>query len=187
MIEAQKNVKEQLSNNETILADILLKFSSRDKSVPVADFIREQLVASGDFIESEARQTVAAINRTIDSNSRNMREIQEYKKKGLSSAMWLRDLIDKVTSNKETRKELIESLKNAFNKNNLEMASQMTGEKVEKIVRPLEATDFDDPVNKNAIANNLKDEIEINTHLRFMQYGSLVTSTANEKGGTNEY
>ena len=144
---------------------ILKKYSARDKSLTVDEFIRQELSASNLFSKDEIEETVITISNIISSNNNNYREIQEYKKKGLTTSHWLRDLLDKVTSlfSPEGRSLLITSIKNALNKSNLELTN--TGQKMTEIVRPLETDDFTGH-HRNIIAENFMDELKINSHIK---------------------
>ena len=165
---------------------ILKKYSNRDKSLPVEEFIRQELSASNLFSKDEIEETLRTISDTISSNNNNYREIQEYKKKGFSTSMWLRDLLDKVTSgfNSAAKSSLVTSIKNALNQNNLELASKMTGQGITEIVRPLETDNFTDH-HRNIIAENLMDELKINSHIKTIVMEGVMTSENDNEGEKN--
>jgi hypothetical protein len=131
------------------------------------DFIRQELSASGQFSKEEAEEIAKTISDTISSNSNNFREIQDYKKKGETTSLWLRDLLEKATSgfSPTAKSSLITAVKDSLNKSNLELAEKWTGQKVDEIVRPLETDNFTDHY-RNIIAENLTDELRINSHIK---------------------
>ena len=160
--------KETANPEDDILYVILKKYSEKDESLPVDEFIRQELAASGKFSKGEVEETARIISDTIASNSRNFREIQEYKtKKGLSTSFWLRDLLDKVTAgfSPEARSSLIVSIKDSLNRSNLELVSKMTKQDVTKIGPPLETDNFTEH-HRNAIADNLLEELKINANVQ---------------------
>ena len=178
--------EKNINSEEDFLYSILKKYSVRDKSMPVDEFIRQELLASKLFTKDEIEETVKTISDTISSNSNNYREIKEYRKKGFTASKWLRDLLDKVTSGFSSGavSSLITSIKNALNHSNLELANKMTGQEITEIVRPLETDNFTEH-NRNIIAENLIDELKINSHLKtIVMEGAMIPVNDNE-GGRN--
>ena len=175
-----------MEQEDNILYSILKKYSEKDKSLSTDEFIRQELLASNQFSKDEVDEIVKTISDTISSNSNNYREIQEYKKKGKTSSHWLRDLLDKVTStfSPKAKSSLITSIKNALNQSNLDLANKMTGEDITEIVRPLETDDFSEH-HRNIIAENLKDELRINSHLKNIALEKVITSENNNEGENN--
>jgi hypothetical protein len=159
--------EETVKQEDDVLYSILKNYSDKDESVSTDDFIRQELSASGQFSKDEVEEIVKTISDTISSNSNNFREIQEYKKKGKKTSLWLRDLLEKVTSgfSAAAKSSLITAIKDSLNKSNLEIASEWTGQEVDEIVRPLETDDFTEE-NRNIIAENLTDELKINAHVK---------------------
>jgi hypothetical protein len=164
----------------------LKKYSDKDKSLSTDDFIRQELLASNQFSKSEIDEIVKTISDTISSNNNNFKEIQEYKKKGLSSSHWLRDFLDKVTStfSPKAKSSLIASIKDALNKSNLELTSKMTGQDITEIVRPLETDDFSEH-HRNIIVENLKDELKINSLIKTIALEKVMTSENENKEENN--
>jgi len=182
-----RGIDERSTDSEKdLLYRILKKYSARDKSLSAEEFIRQELQASNLFSKDEIEETVKTISNTISSNSNNYREIQAYKKKGLEPSKWLRDLFDKVTSNfsSEARSSLITSIKNSFNHENLEMASKMSGQEIKKLVQPLETNDFTEQ-NRNIIAENLMNEVKMNSNFKTIAMEKIITLMNNKEGEKN--
>ena len=161
---------------DNIIYSILKKYSDKDKSLSTDDFIRQELLAANLFSKDEVDEIVKTIADTISSNNKNLKEIQDYKKKGLSSSDWLSDILDKVTStfSSKAKSSLITSIKDALNRNNLELTNKMTGQKITEIVRPLETVDFLE-YNLSIIAENLKEEIKINSSIKTIAFEKVMT------------
>jgi len=145
-----------------IIAEVLEKYSNIQDKSNIDNFLTKVLTDSKAYKdENEISQTVKDISQTIDSISNGYQEIQEYKSKGLSSAIWLRDNLDKAVSHlaQDEKDSVISSVKTAMSNSNNEMLKALTGESsVAEIVPALVTNSFSD-LNKTAIANNFKEEI----------------------------
>jgi DNA polymerase IIIc chi subunit len=169
-----------MENESDFLYAILSKYSEKKSLIPVDAFLREEMRQSKLFDDKEIEETIEAITRTLSSNRENREEIKEYRKKGLGIAVFLRDVIDKATVrlSREDRNSVIEHTKNALSQSNVALFNQLNNESIEEIVPPLVSTEFDD-LNKTAIAQNLQQEIELNTHLRLILLeGAIVPASA---------
>jgi hypothetical protein len=179
--------EETVKQEDDILYTILKKYSDKDESVSTDDFIRQELSASGQFSKDEVEEIVKTISDTISSNSNNFREIQEYKKKGKTTSLWFRDLLENVTSDfsPTAKSSLITSIKDSLNKGNLELASEWTGQETDEIVRPLETDNFTDHY-RNIIAENLTDELKINAHIRTAVTEEIMCPESGNEGKEND-
>lgn len=160
-----------------IIAEMLEKYSNIQDKNNIDDFLTSVLTDSKAYKdESEISQTVKDISQTIDSISNGYQEIQEYKSKGLSSAIWLRDNLDKAVSHlAQTEKDsVISSVKTAMSNSNNQMLKALTGESsVTEIIPALVTNSFSD-LNKTAIANNFKEEIKANTLFGAISFEGIV-------------
>lgn len=149
------------------LADILRRYSETDTRDMEA-FMTAAFQDAGVYASPEEAAAVAVeISTTIDAIHDGHREIQGYKQRGLSSAIWLRDKLDKGTAHlpQEERDAVVSSVKGALASSNSELVKLLTedGEGA-ALVAKLTSPSFQD-LNKTAVANNLKDEIQANTLL----------------------
>jgi len=153
----------------TSIDDILAKFAQKKASVSVDEFLQQELKASGEFEDTEIDGIIAAISGTLKSNRENREKIAGYRAKGLGADIFLRDAIDGATAAlpPEERTAVIENTKTAFAKANVDLFNKLNGAEVEEIVPPLASSDFSD-LNKTAIAQNLRKEIELNTNMHFI-------------------
>ena len=95
-------------------------------------------------------------------------------------------MLDKVTSgfSSTATSSLVTLIKNALNHANLELANKMTGQEITKIVRPLETDDFTEH-NRNIIAENLIDELKINSNIKTIVMEGVMIPENDNEGGKN--
>lgn len=154
------------SQVDKILIDIFERYTQSDKSIPIEIFIRDTLVSSSFYPTADAAQEVAEkISKTIAAIRHGYEAIQEYKSRGLSNSVWLRDSIDAATSTMQQKEKdiIVSSLKQALSKSNVHFFSTLTdNEEQIPLVPELDRIDFNG-IEKTGIAQNIKEEIEINT------------------------
>ncbi|MDR3244905.1 MAG: hypothetical protein LBT50_00550 [Prevotellaceae bacterium] len=92
-----KETKTEKTSIESIIADLLQKYSDLGENASVDDFLKEQMTASGHFSEEEISSILTEISETLEQNSETLKQIHEYKKEGISVKSWLRDTIDRAT------------------------------------------------------------------------------------------
>ncbi len=153
-----------------IIYQALEKYSEHQISIDVSidDFLYQILKDSNVYAtEDEIKQTVLQISTTIDAISLAYRDIQTYKEKGLSLNIWLRDNLNKTiqTLPQAEQDSIIETVKLAMNTGNVELFKQLSnGETNINVIANLASHSFTD-INKTSIANNLKEELKLNTLL----------------------
>ena len=181
------------TNGVKILSDILEKYSASKNNTSTTEFITEALRESKEFNnDSDITETVAVISKTIDSISQGYREIQDYKKQGLSSAIWLRDNLEKSVSSLSQidQDSVISSVKSAMSGSNSDLLKTLTNQDTAfDIVPKLITTNFAD-INRTAIANNLKEEIKASTLLGVINFdgnGLQIDSTHKEIQAAKKY
>jgi hypothetical protein len=108
-------------NGIEIIANVLEKYSTIQDKSKIGDFLTQILTESNAYQnEAEITKAVNDIAQTIDAISKGYREIQAYKHKGLSSAIWLRDDLDQAVNHlAQNEKDLVvSSVKTAMSNSN---------------------------------------------------------------------
>ncbi|MCB5271881.1 MAG: hypothetical protein LHW56_08560 [Candidatus Cloacimonetes bacterium] len=153
---------------DSILFDVLNKYSKSGNKGQIEEFISDFLLSSTAYDTKEKAESVARdISLAVDAIRLGYEAIQEYKSRGLSNGVWLRDTLDAATSSmqQEEKNLIIHSVKQAMALNNAEFTAMLTtGEVQGSWVPELGAGDFRG-LEKTGIAQNLKEEIEANSLL----------------------
>lgn len=169
---------EQLSPFAQALSTLLERYDEHADG-NIKEFLQEQMRASGAYAtNAESDDTLEKISSTIDSISQGFQEIQDYRKKGRSVGIWLRDKLGEITASMsaEGKKDVINAVKNGLATANQELAEQLTGGAVSGPLLPeLPSQDFSGP-NQTGIAENLRQELSANSVLELMGLGTLPAS-----------
>ncbi|MDR1642238.1 MAG: hypothetical protein LBT59_21310 [Clostridiales bacterium] len=149
---------------EDIFYTILQRYSNKSSTQSTSDFIKQELAESKLFEALDIDIIANAISNTIDANSKNYKEIQEYKKKGINIYKYLRDVIERNSQkfSSESKNSLIASIKNSLNASNSTLIKEFTQHEQSEVVDNLKNYDFVD-LDKDIIAGNLENEIKVNT------------------------
>lgn len=165
-----------------LIKRILQQYSQSEQ--PINAFLTQVLSESNAYASpQEIDKTVSDISITIDTISLAYQDIQDYKTRGLSTGIWLRDNLDKVIHDlPQTEQDaVIESLKSVMNRGNNDLFNSLTDTETDaNLVDKLTGNSFSD-LNKTAIANNFKEEIKTNTLLNALAFaGTESQDNSNE-------
>jgi hypothetical protein len=154
-----------------IILEILNRYSIKNDNVSLEDFLLQILTQSNVFqSEAEAKTVIEDVFKTVDDINAGYKEIQDYKSRGLSSAIWLRDKIDRAVNHlpQSEQDAVIDATKKAMNNGNcelLKLSKKLTDEEQPtQLVPVLDSNSFRE-LNKTAIVQNFKEEITLNTML----------------------
>lgn len=172
--------EEKIENSlNSIIYSVLEEY---DKVAPkeLKPFLLEQLKKSQVYSEdNEMKLAVDELCSTIDDISRGYLEIQQYKKVGRSLNAWLKDKLTVITEKMtlQDKNIVISVIKDSLRKSNSKFAETLTGEVAEEpLLQDLSITEFSG-FGKNAIVDNLRQELVVNTGL-----GHIMTDVLNQNG-----
>lgn len=155
--------------NQTLTA--LLEQYNEHTDSDLTAFLREQMWASQAYADDKEVDTALRdILSTIDSISQGFQEIQDYRRKGRSVAVWMRDKLEEITAamSGEDKKAVILAAKKGLATGNQELAGDLTSGEISGPLLPdLPAEDFSG-LHRTAIAENLRQELEANVVLETM-------------------
>jgi len=157
----------------TFLTDFLERFDKTDKR-DLEKFLVDELKNSKIFQSiDEIKETISEIFSTVDLADEQFHSLRQSKAKGISSVVWLRDIIGKVIEKFPSAEQsnIIRETKNALKKANSDLFSLLYGmEMPNGLSDPINNYGFKD-INATAIIQNLKKELENNTFLGAIAFG----------------
>lgn len=160
-----------------IIIDALNQYSNTQ--LPVDDFLYQLLDESEAYSsDTEIKDTLNKISSTLEAISTAYHDIQHYKEKGLTTSIWLRDQLEQSVQHlaQDQQNEVIEAVKTALNNGNNQLLKQLSdGASTVDLVAALVSNEFSD-LNKTACANNLQEEIQLNTLLNAIAVENIITA-----------
>lgn len=152
----------------TFLTVLLERFDKKPDEMGLEEFLIDELKNSKIFRSiDEIKETISEISSTIDLADEQFHSLRQSKAKGISSVVWLRDIIGKAIEKFPSAEQnnIIRETKNALKKANGDLFSLLYGvEMPNGLSDPIKNYEFKD-INATVIVQNLKKELENNTFL----------------------
>jgi hypothetical protein len=171
-----------------IITDALQKYSNTQ--LPIDEFLHQLLNDAQVYLSTtEIEATISIISNTLEAISAAYQDIQRYKSRGLSLNIWLRDNLNKTIQDlpQAEQDSIIEAVKSAMNNSNVELFKRLNnGETNINVIADLVSSSFTD-LNKTAIANNLKEELQLNTLLTVIALENISTDSQQEYTAAQAY